>query len=297
MPKPLNQKTFIITGAGKGLGRGYALHLAALGANVVVNNRSHAGETQSSAERVVAEIGAAGGKAVAEHSDAEDAQSGERLLAAALDNFGGLDGLVANAGVSEGTSFHKQELSDFRRNVEINLMGTVNVVHAVYRHFYQQNRGSIVVSTSVAGLYGEHGLPAYSASKAGLLGLMYALSKEGARHQVRVNALAPYGATQMTEEHLTEELKGRMRPERVAPVVAWLMNTDCDVNGEIIIAGGGLMGTARVREPVPVEIADDADFTAMNQAWQQLSSLPLDLAYRGALQHSGGFLKVNLGLE
>lgn len=292
MSKPLQDKTFIITGAGKGLGRGYALHLAALGANVVVNNRSHAGEAQSSAERVVAEITAAGGKAVSEHSDAEDSESGEKLLAAALNTFGGLDGLVANAGVTEGTSFHKQSLADLRRTIDINLMGTLNVVHAVYQHLYQQSRGSIVVSSSVAGLYGEHGLPAYSVSKAGLLGLMYALSKEGARHQVRVNALAPYGATQMTEEHLTDELKERMRPERVAPVVAWLMNPACSVNGEIIIAGGGLMGTARVREPIPLEISDDADFAAMEQAWQKLSSLPLELAYRGALQHSGGFLKV-----
>ncbi len=292
MPKILQDKTFIITGAGKGLGRGYALHLAGLGANVVVNNRSHAGEAQSSAKGVVAEITAAGGKAVAEYSDAEDPASGEKLLATALEAFGGLDGLVANAGVAEGTSFHKQTLAELRRTIEINLMGTVNVVHAVYQHMYQQSRGSIVVSSSVAGLYGEHGLPAYSASKAGLLGLMYSLSKEGARHRVRVNALAPYGATQMTEEHLTEELKESMRPERVAPVVAWLMNPACTVNGEIIIAGGGLMGTARVREPVPVNIADDADFAAVDQAWQKLSSLPLEKAYRGALQHSAGFLKI-----
>ena len=96
----------------------------------------------------------------------------------------------------------------------------------------------------------------------------------------------------MTEEHLTEELKEHMRPERVAPVVAWLMSPACSVTGEVIIAGGGRMGTARVCEPVPVEMADDADFTAMDQAWQQLSSLPMDQAYRGALQHSGSFLKV-----
>lgn len=291
MPKALQDRTFIITGAGKGLGRGYALHLASLGANIVVNNRSHAGEAQSSAERVMAEIIAAGGEAVAEHSAAEDEKSGERLLQAALHSFGRLDGLVANAGVSEGTSFHKQNLAQFRQTIEINLMGTVNAVHPVYQHLYQQGHGSIVVSTSVAGLYGEHGLPAYSASKAGLLGLMYALSKEGARHQVRVNALAPYGATQMTDEHLNDQLREQMRPERVAPVVAWLMNENCTVNGEVIIAGGGLMGCARVREPVPVPIADDADAAAIGRAWSQLCDKALDRGYRGALQHSAAFLK------
>jgi NAD(P)-dependent dehydrogenase (short-subunit alcohol dehydrogenase family) len=291
MPKPLQDQTYIITGAGKGLGRGYALHLASLGANVVVNNRSHSGEAQSSAQKVVAEIKAAGGRAVAEHSDAQDRHCGERLLAAALETFGSLHGLVANAGVAEGTSFHKQSLDEFSRTLEINLMGTVYAVHPIYKYLYEQGRGSIVVSTSVAGLYGEHGLPAYSTSKAGLLGLMYALSKEGSRHNVRVNALAPYGATQMTDEHLNDALRELMRPERVAPVVAWLMNPQCSVNGEILIAGGGLMGTERHREPKPVPYSDDADFAAVEQAWQKLTGQPYDQAYRGALQHSGAFLK------
>ena len=291
----LHDKTFIVTGGGKGLGRAYSRYLAALGANVVVNNRSHAGESISSAERVVAEITAAGGKAVAEHSSAEDVASGERLLACALDSFGRLDGLVANAGVSEGVSFHKQDLADFRKVIEINLMGTVNVVHPVFRHLYQQGHGSIIVSTSVAGLYGEHGLPAYSTSKAGLLGLMYSLSKEGARHQVRVNALAPYGSTQMTEENLSESMRDRMNPEHVAPVVAWLMSEGCTVNGEVIIAGGGLMGTASTREPVPVplplSLLGNVDFAAISAAWNVLSGNALECEYQGALQHFAGFMK------
>jgi NAD(P)-dependent dehydrogenase (short-subunit alcohol dehydrogenase family) len=287
----LQGKTFIVTGSGKGLGRAYSHHLASLGANVVVNNRSHAGESMSSAERVVAEITAAGGKAIAEHSPAEDVSSGERLLSCALDTFGRLDGLVANAGVSEGISFHKQKLADFRSVIEINLMGTVNVVHPVFRHLYQQGQGSIIVSTSVAGLYGEHGLPAYSTSKAGLLGLMYSLSKEGARHGVRVNALAPYGSTQMTEENLNETMRERMKPNRVAPVVAWLMNEACTVNGEIIIAGGGLLGTASSREPTPVSLPENADFEAVSEAWKTLCDKPSDCEYKGALQHFAGFIK------
>jgi len=287
----LQGKTFIVTGGGKGLGRAYSRHLARLGANVVVNNRSHAGESVSSAERVVAEITAAGGQAVAEHSSAEDLASGERMLACALDTFGRLDGLVANAGVSEGTSFHKQDLAAFRNVIEINLMGTVNVVHPVFRHFYQQGKGSIIVSTSVAGLYGEHGLPAYSTSKAGLLGLMRSLSKEGARHQVRVNALAPYASTQMTEENLNPSMRERMNPEQVAPVVAWLLNEQCELNGEVIIAGGGLMGTAHSREPVPVALPGNADFARLSEAWETLSKMPLDCEYRGALEHFAGFIK------
>ena len=119
---------------------------------------------------------------------------------------------MANAGVSEGRSFHKQRMEDFRRVVEINLMGTANVLHPVFRHMYRQGRGSIVVSTSVAGLYGEHGLPAYSASKAALLGLMYSLSQEGAAHGLRINALAPFAATPMTEANLPPALADHLHP-------------------------------------------------------------------------------------
>lgn len=290
MTGPLHDRTFIITGAGKGLGRAYALHLAALGACVVVNNRKHPGEDRSSAERVAAEITAAGGQAVAEHSHAENRDCGERLLRAALDAFGRVDGLVANAGVSEGRSFHKQSLDDLHRTLDINLSGTINAIHPVYRHCYQQGRGAFLVTTSVAGLYGEHGLPAYSTSKAGLIGLARALSKEGGRHGLRVNALAPYGATQMTVDNLPPALAERMRPERVAPIVAWLLSDGCPVNGEVIIAGGGLLGTAGVREPAPVDYADDADFEAVARAWDQVNAADRSRSYSGALAHFSGFI-------
>ncbi|MGD2127759.1 MAG: SDR family NAD(P)-dependent oxidoreductase [Lysobacterales bacterium] len=290
MTQPLKDRTYIITGAGKGLGRAYALHLAGLGANLVVNNRRHAGESRSSAERVVDEIVAGGGSAIAEHSEAEAPDCGERLLASALEAYGRVDGLVANAGVSEGRTFNKQDPAEFRRVIEINLMGTVHAVHPVYRHFYAQRRGAIIVSTSVAGLYSEHGLPAYSTSKAGLLGFMRALSQEGRGHDVRVNALAPYASTGMTEDSLSEAMRERMRPERVAPAVAWLLSDECRVTGEIVIAGGGLMTTAGVREPEPVEVPDDADPATLDRAWQALCDRPLDKSYRSSLDHFAGFM-------
>ncbi|MEJ8567884.1 SDR family NAD(P)-dependent oxidoreductase [Elongatibacter sediminis] len=290
MTGPLHNRTYIITGAGKGLGRAYALHLARLGASLVVNNRKHEGERESSAERVVGEITAAGGQAVAEHSDAEDRACGERLLETALEAFGRVDGLIANAGVSEGRSFHKQSLEELHRTLDINLAGTLNAIHPVFRHCYEQSRGAFIVTTSVAGLYGEHGLPAYSTSKAGLIGLARAIGKEGGRHGVRVNALAPYGATQMTEAQLSDDLIERMRPERVAPVVAWLLSDDCPVNGEVVIAGGGRLATAGVREPSPVEIADDADFSTVARAWDELTQRSLERHYGGALDHFAGYL-------
>ena len=210
----LKDKVIVITGAGKGLGRAYARYCASLGAHVVVNNRRHAGENVASADQTVEEIQREGGSAVAEYSSVEVPESGQNLLACALDAFGRVDALIANAGVTEGVAFRKQSLEAFRQIIELNLFGTVNAVQPFFRHLYEQRAGNILVSTSVAGLFGEHGLPAYSTAKAGVLGLMHSLSQEGARAGVRVNAIAPYGWTQMTREHLPKEFE----PSSAAPV-------------------------------------------------------------------------------
>jgi len=238
-------RTAIISGAGKGLGRAYALELAARGARIVVNNRSHPTDTVRSADGVVDEIQARGGQAVADDTPVEDATCGQRLLERALDSFGRLDIVIANAGVSEAAAFHKQEIGDFRRVVDINLMGTVRLLHATFSHLYQQRRGAIVVSSSAAGLYGEHGLPAYSASKAAVIGLCQALALEGAAHGVRVNTIAPFATTAMTEASLPEALRNKLSPAAVAPVVAWLSGDHCPLNGEVLVAGGGRLARAR----------------------------------------------------
>jgi NAD(P)-dependent dehydrogenase (short-subunit alcohol dehydrogenase family) len=222
----------------------------------------------------------------------ENPAAGENLLAAALESFGALDGFIANAGISEGCSFHKQGLEDFRRMIEINLVGTVNSLHPAFCRFYEQQHGSIIVSTSAAGLYGEHGLPAYSASKAALLGLTLSLSKEGKSHGVRVNALAPYASTQMTEANLAPALRQRLQPERVAPAVAWLLSDECEVSGEILLAGGGRMSRAGVRESTAVLLPENPESgpTTIGQAWQKLKNCPLDEEYHGALEHFAGFI-------
>jgi NAD(P)-dependent dehydrogenase (short-subunit alcohol dehydrogenase family) len=284
-------KVVAITGAGKGLGRSYAIFLAKLGARIVVNNRRHEGEAESSADRVVAEIRSCGGSAVAEYSSVEADGAGQSLLDTALEYFGRLDAVVANAGVSEGCSFHKQDLADFRRVFEINLLGTANVLQAPFRYLYEQRRGAIVVSSSVAGLYGEHGLPAYSASKAALLGLMYSLSKEGAAHGVRVNALAPFASTQMTEQDLPPALKKRMHANQVAPVLAWLISDQCGLNGETIITGGGRMSRARIMETSAFELPLDRPYRpeTIQAAWEELESRSLDRTHSGALDQFAQF--------
>jgi len=275
MPKPFDNKVVAITGAGKGLGRAYAHHFAALGARVVVNNRRHEGEQKSSADCVVEEIVSAGGQAVAEGSSVEDGTAGDKLLACALGNFGRIDCLVANAGVTESRSFRKQTLEEFRDVLEVNLMGTVNVAHPVFRYLCEHGGGNIVVSTSSAGLFGEFGLPGYSTSKAAVIGLMRSLSLEGAPKNVYVNAIAPYASTQMTADHLSDEIQARLAPEHVAPVIAWLAS--CTVTGEVLIAGGRRVARAGLKtsHPVPVPAIDSDE-------WQSLLSSEVDLNYHNA---------------
>lgn len=292
MARPFEDKVVIISGAGKGLGRAYARYLARLGARIVVNNRKHAGESDSSADQVVREIEQAGGTAVADYSSVEDPKAGARLLELSLDSFGRLDSVVANAGVSEACTFHKQSLEEFHQLVDINLMGTVNILHPAFRHMYEQRCGSLVVSTSAAGLYGEHGLPSYSTSKAALLGLMYSLSSEGAPHGIRVNALAPFATTQMTGAGLPADLKELLRPERVAPVLAWLISDACELNGETVICGGGRLSRARVMESGTATLPEDADeaFDRAHTAWARVNDRPPHQSFGGALEQFRKFI-------
>ncbi len=275
----------IVTGAGKGLGRAYALLLAQRGARVIVNNRIHRDEASHCADEVVAEIRAAGGDALAHYGSAEDPATGEDLLAAALQRYGRLDAVIANAGISEGKSFHKQTLADFGRVMDINLNGTVNLLHPTFQYFYRVGAGAIVVSTSAAGLYGEHGLPAYSASKAALVGLMHALAHEGAGHGIRVNALAPFAETGMTAGHLPDELREVLAPEQVAPVVAWLIDRACPLNGEIVVCGAGRLALARYlttpgsTHPTGTESGPEA----MSQWWQRQVQVSPDRHHTSAV--------------
>ena len=286
MPKLLADKVIAVTGAGKGLGRAYALYFAELGARVIVNNRRHPGESSGSADETVRTIREAGGTAIAEHSDVEDENSGERLLEAAIENFGQMDGLVANAGIMEGVSFARQTPQQFADVIAINLFGTVNVVRPVFRHMLGTHSGRIVVSTSSAGLFGEFGLPAYSTSKAAVIGFMRSLSLEGGLKGVCVNALAPYATTAMTEAHLSDDLRAVTDTAAVAPAAAWLVSDSCTVNGQTYIAAGGHLSHAEMRTTQTVRLPEMA-----GEDWQGLSALPHDRSFESAGQHFGAFAR------
>ncbi|MFC6281950.1 MULTISPECIES: SDR family NAD(P)-dependent oxidoreductase [Polaromonas] len=246
----LQRRSAIVTGAGKGLGRAYALHLASRGASVLVNNRRHAGEAdaQTSAMQTVNAIRAAGGVAEANWSDVRDPDSGEAMVQQAHAHFGRLDIVVANAGVDKASSFQKQSMADFRQIFDIGFFGNLHLAHAAWPYLVKQSYGRVILTASSAGLYGNYGQAAYSAAKAAVIGLMRALAVEGQRNGIRVNVIAPYGYSQMTAPYMTGDMARLFDPAYVAPLVGWLAGESCDVSGEVLVSGAGLLRRAGIGE-------------------------------------------------
>ena len=253
----------IITGAGKGLGRAYAEYLAARGARIVVNNRRRPEDIAgaASADLVVQAICSAGGEAIANYASVDDPRSGLEMVAQALATWGRLDILINNAGIDQGRTFHKLTLHEFEKIFAVNFHGTLYATHAAYAHMRKAGYGRILVSTSSAGLHGGHGLSAYAASKSAVLGLMRSLAAEGAPHNVLSNAISPYAFSQMTAAYASEEFKATMKPERVAPMVAYLVSSECGSNGRIIVGGKGWFRRAAMLEGAGAGYASSAELT------------------------------------
>jgi NAD(P)-dependent dehydrogenase (short-subunit alcohol dehydrogenase family) len=250
----LRDRVVIVTGAGKGLGRAYALDLAARGASLVVNNRWVDRSQPSSAQAVAEEVRAAGGRAVANLDPAELPEAGEALVAQALAEFGRLDALVSNAGVPETLRLHRQTREGFRKIFDINFFGAFDLIQAAWPALCASGAGRVVVSASSAGLHGGDGMAAYASSKAALIGLVRGLAVEGAPRGVRINAIAPYAVTAMTEAHLAPGMAERMDPAAVAPLVSWLVSEACDVSGQTLVSGGGRVRAAVAVEGQPVSL-------------------------------------------
>ncbi len=230
----------IITGAGGGLGREHALALAARGAKVVVNDlggaRDGSGASLSAAEAVVAEIVAAGGEAMASAASVTDFKAVSQMIADTMARWGRIDILVNNAGILRDKSFAKMELDDFRLVVDVHLMGAVNCTKAVWDIMRDQNYGRIVMTTSSSGLFGNFGQSNYGAAKMALVGLMQTLSIEGAKHDIRINCLAPTAHTRMTED-LGLPLEA-LAPALVTPGLVHLVSRDAPTRC-ILAAGAG----------------------------------------------------------
>ena len=239
----VQDRVIVVTGAGGGLGREYALTLAKEGACVVVNDlggsRDGTGAGHSMADQVVAEIRDAGGRAVANYDSVADTAGAASIVKTALDEFGKIDGIVSNAGILRDGTFHKMTDEAWDSVLKVHLYGGYNVIRAAWPHFREQGFGRVVVATSTSGLFGNFGQANYSAAKLGLVGLINTLAQEGAKYNIKANALAPIAATRMTEDILPPEVFKKLTPEYVAPVVAYLCTEEVPDSGSIFIVGGG----------------------------------------------------------
>ena len=244
-------KTAIVTGAGNGLGRSHALALAARGAKVVVNDfgggRDGSGGSSAAAEAVVAEITAAGGAAIANGADVTDAEAVATMVAQTMDAWGRVDILINNAGILRDRTFAKITMDDFRKVMEVHLMGSVNCTHAVWPIMREQAYGRIVMTSSSSGLHGNFGQSNYAAAKAGVVDLMNVLVLEGEKYGIRVNTLAPSAATRMTEELMSAEALDLLDPASVTPGVLFLAGEDAP-NKTILGAGAGTFSVIEITE-------------------------------------------------
>ena len=241
----------IVTGAGAGLGRSHALGLAARGAKVVINDlgASTEGEGRSSdaAAAVVDEIRAGGGAAIAHGADVADEAGVRDMVEQAMKEWGRVDILVNNAGILRDKTFAKMTLEDFRKVVDVHLMGSATCAHACWPIMREQRYGRIVFTSSGSGLYGNFGQSNYGAAKAAMVGLMNVLHLEGARDDIRVNTLAPTAATRMTESLLPPEALELLAPETITPGLLYLVSEDAP-SRVILSAGAGCYAQTRVYE-------------------------------------------------
>jgi len=241
----------IVTGAGNGLGRAHALGLAARGAKVVVNDfggaRDGSGGSLGPADAVVEEIRKAGGEAIADGADVSKLDQVEAMVAKATKQWGGVDLLVANAGILRDKSFAKMEADDFRKVIDVHLVGTFNCCKAVWNGMRERNYGRIVITTSSSGLFGNFGQANYGAAKAAMAGLMNVLAEEGRKTNIRVNTISPTAATRMTEELLPPQAKEVLKPEAITPGVLYLLSEDAPTR-TIMGAGAGSFAVIRIVE-------------------------------------------------
>ena len=241
----------VVTGGGRGLGRSYALLLASQGAKVVVNDPGGDligdGSDATPADDVVREIVAAGGEAAANTDSVATPDGGKAIIETALDRFGRIDILIHNAGNVRRSPLREMSYEDFEAVVDVHLRGAFHVVRPAFPVMCDAGYGRIVLTSSIGGLYGNHGVANYAVAKAGVIGLSNVAAMEGVDHGVRSNVIVPAAVTRMAEGIDTSAYPP-MGPDLVAPVAGWLAHETCSITGEIVIALAGRVATAVVAE-------------------------------------------------
>lgn len=245
----------VITGAGRGLGRSYALLLASRGATVVVNDTGVSltgdGADAGPADAVVREIEAAGGRAIACTESVATAEGGQAIIGTALEHFGRVDILVHNAGTVRRAALAEMRYEDFEAVLDVHLRGAFHVVRPAFPVMRAARYGRIVLTSSIGGLYGNRDVANYAVAKAGVVGLSNVAALEGADDNVTCNVIVPSAVTRMAEG-LDTSAYPPMRPDQVAPVVGWLAHESCSITGEMLIAVAGRVARAAIAESAGV---------------------------------------------
>ena len=234
-------RVVVVTGAGSGLGRAYALEFAKRGAKVVVNDlgvsRTGEGTNSQAADKVVAEIRAAGGQAVANYNSADQ---GDKVVQTAIDSFGRVDIVINNAGILRDRTLVKMQDQDWEMVYKVHVKGTYSVTKAAWPHFRQQQYGRVINTSSDAGLFGNFGQANYSSAKMAIHGFTLTAAKEGAKANIMVNTICPTAASRMTQDILSPEVFELFVPDKVAQLAVVLAHESCPSSGNVFESGGGL---------------------------------------------------------
>ncbi len=273
-------KVAVITGAGAGLGKTYAIELAKRGAKVVVNDlggaRDGSGSSTKAADQVVEEIKAAGGEAAVNYDSVATMEGGKNIIKTAIDNFGSVDIVINNAGILRDKSIVKMSEDEWDLVLSVHLKGAYCVTQPAFKIMKEKGYGRVINTASGAGLYGNFGQANYAAAKMGLVGLMHSVHTEGAKYNIKCNTIAPIAASRLTEDVMPPEIFDKLKPEFVTPLVLYLASQDLQESGMIFNCAAGWFSRTAIMCGTGTFIGDGKNEVTpedVRDSWNEITSL------------------------